>query len=156
MLLNANTLILEMNVTKTQRELFVVIDEMKNILEHFGKKLEQQKEESSNRISQLEACLRTTLAKFEQYIHQAIPAYTEKEEGMLKNEIDMLKEEINKVKHNMSDKIILRKGLTEKIKKTLWQINVANRNQTNTKISISTKCTIRNGKQISSYSKHSQ
>ena len=106
-----------MNVTKTQRELFVVVDEMKNILEHLGKKLEQQKEESSNRISQLEACLRTILAKFEQYIHQAIPASTEKEEGMHKIEIDMLKEEISKVKHNISDKVILREGLAEKIKK---------------------------------------
>ena len=41
MLLKDNTLTLEMKVTKTQRELFIVIDEMKNILEHFEKKLEQ-------------------------------------------------------------------------------------------------------------------
>ena len=35
-----------------------------------------------------------TLDKFEDYIHQAIPAYNEKEEiGMLKSEIETLKEE---------------------------------------------------------------
>ena len=66
MLLNANTPTLEMKETKTQRELFIVIDEMTNILEHFGKNLEQQKEDSSNRISQLEACLTTTRDEFEQ------------------------------------------------------------------------------------------
>ena len=36
---------------------------------------------------------------------------------MHKIEIDMLKEEISKVKHNISDKVILREGLAEKIKK---------------------------------------
>ena len=36
MLLNAN--ILEMKEKKTQRELFIVIGEMRNILEHLGKK----------------------------------------------------------------------------------------------------------------------
>ena len=60
MSLNANTLTLETKEMKTQRELFIVIDEMTNTLEHSGKKLEQQKEDSSNRISQLEACLTAT------------------------------------------------------------------------------------------------
>ena len=37
-----------------------------------------------------------TLDEFEHYIHQATPAYTEKEEiGMLKSEIETLKEENN-------------------------------------------------------------
>ena len=73
MLLNVNTPTLEMKETKTQRELFIVIDEITNTPEHFGKKLEQQKEDSSS------SCLTATLDEFEQYIHQAIPAYTEKE-----------------------------------------------------------------------------
>ena len=37
MLRNTNTPILEIQETKTQRELFIVIDEMANILEHFWK-----------------------------------------------------------------------------------------------------------------------
>ena len=49
--LNAYTPTLETKETKTQRELFIVVDEMTNTLEHFGKKSEQQKEDSSNRIS---------------------------------------------------------------------------------------------------------
>ena len=53
---------------------------MTNTLDHFGKKLEQQKEERSDRIPQLEARLTATLDEFEHYIYQAIPAYTEKEE----------------------------------------------------------------------------
>ena len=48
---NVNTPTLETKETKTQRELFIVIHEMTNTVEHFGKKLEQQKEDSSNRIS---------------------------------------------------------------------------------------------------------
>ena len=81
-----------------------------------GKKIEQQKEDSSNRISQLEACLTTTLDEFEQYIHHAIQAYTDKEEGkMLKNEIKTLKEENNKLKHDMSEKEVLMNGLAGKL-----------------------------------------
>ena len=86
--LNANTPTLEMKETKTQGELYIVINEMINTLEYFGKNIGQQNEDSSNRISQLEACLTATLDELEHYIHQAIPAYTEKEEtGMLKSEI---------------------------------------------------------------------
>ena len=78
---------------------------MANTLEHFGKKLEQQKEDGSNRITLLEACLTATLNEFEHYIHQALPAYTEKEEiGMLKNEIEKLKEENSKLEHDMWEK----------------------------------------------------
>ena len=99
---------------------------MTNIQEHFGKKLEQQKEDSSNKISQLEACLKATLDEFEQYIHQAIPAYTEKEEtGMLKNLIETLKEENSKLKYDMSEKEILIKSLRETLNKEkvkqMWQ-----------------------------------
>ena len=84
--LNANTPTLEMKETKTQGELYIVINEMINTLEYFGKNIEQQNEDSSNRISQLEACLTATLDEFEHYIHQAIPAYIKKEEiGMLKS-----------------------------------------------------------------------
>ena len=98
---NANTLTLETKETKTQRELYVVINEMTNTLEHFGKKIEQQNEDSSNRISQLEACLTAILSEFEHYIHQAISAYTEKGEiGMLKSEIETLKEN-SKLRHDM-------------------------------------------------------
>ena len=97
--LNANTPTLETKETKTQRELYIVIHEMTNTLEHFGKKIEQQKEDSSSRIRKLEACLMATLDEFEHYIHQAIPAYTEKEEiGMLKSEIETLKEENSKLR----------------------------------------------------------
>ena len=97
--LNAITLTLETKDMKTQRKLHIVINGKTNILEHFGKKIEQQNEDSSNRISQLEACLTATLDEFEHYIHQAIPAYTEKEEtGILKSEIETLKEENSKLK----------------------------------------------------------
>ena len=58
---------------------------MANTLEYSGKKIEQRNKDSSNRITQLEACLTATLDEFEHCIRQAIPAYTEKEEiGMLK------------------------------------------------------------------------
>ena len=67
MLLNASTPTLETKETITQRELHIVIDEMANTLEHFGKKIEQQNEYSSNRISQLEACLTPTLYDFQHY-----------------------------------------------------------------------------------------
>ena len=114
MSLNANTPTLETKETKSQRELFIVIHEMTNTVEHFGKKLEQQKEDSSNRISQLEACLTETLDDFEHYIHQAIPIYTEKEEiGILKSEIETLKEESTELKQDMYGKEILTKRLTE-------------------------------------------
>ena len=85
MLLNANTLTFEMKKMKIQRKLFLAIDEMKNILDRLGKKLEQQKEHSCNRISQLDTCLTISLDEFEQFIHNAFLAYTNKEEiGMLK------------------------------------------------------------------------
>ena len=67
MLLNASTPTLETKETITQRELHIVIEEMANTLEHFGKKVEQQNEYSSNRISQLEACLTATLYDFQHY-----------------------------------------------------------------------------------------
>ena len=57
MLLNAYTPTLEMKETKTQREVFIAIDEITNTLEHVGIKLRQQKEDSSNIISQLKAFL---------------------------------------------------------------------------------------------------
>lgn len=66
---------------------------MRNLLEHFGKTLEPQKQDSSSRISQLEVCLMTTIDEFEQNNHYPILAYTGKEEmGVLKNEIETLKE----------------------------------------------------------------
>ena len=77
---NANIPTLETKKTKTQKELYIVTNEKTNTLEHFGKKLEQQNEDSFNRINQLEACLTATLDKFEHYIRQEIPAYTKKEE----------------------------------------------------------------------------
>ena len=125
-LLNANTPTLEIKEAKTQTELFIVIDEIKDTLEHFGKKLEQQKEGSSNRINQLEVCLTRTLDEFAQYIQHAIPAYTDKEEiGMLKYEIKALKEETNKLKPDMSEKEILINSLTGKLNderaKQIWQ-----------------------------------
>ena len=85
MLLNANTLTFEMKEMKSQRKLFLAIDEMKNILDHLRKKLEQQKQHSCNRISQLDACLTISLDEFEQFFHNAFSAYTNKERiGMLK------------------------------------------------------------------------
>ena len=94
MLPNANMLTLETKEKKTQKELYIVINEVTNTLEHFGKKIEQQNGDSSNRISQLEACLAAALDEFKHDILQAIPAYTEKEEiGVPKSEIETLKEE---------------------------------------------------------------
>ena len=52
---------------------------MRNLLEHFGKTLEPQKQDSSNSISQVEVCLMTTLDEFEQYNHYLILAYNDKE-----------------------------------------------------------------------------
>ena len=72
----------------------------------FEKKIEQQNEGSS--------CFTATLDEFEHYIHQAIPAYIEKKEtGMLKSEIETLKEENSKLIHDMCEKDILMKRLTE-------------------------------------------
>ena len=88
--------------------------------------MEQQNEDSSNRISQLEACLTATLDELEHYIRQAIPAYTEKEEiGMLKSEIETLKEENSKLRQDICEKDISIKHLTETINeekdKQKWQ-----------------------------------
>ena len=69
MSLNINTPILETLGTKAQRELFIVTDEIRNTLEHFGKVLAQQNEDSSNRICQLEAYLTVTLDEFKHFIH---------------------------------------------------------------------------------------
>ena len=128
---------------------------MTNTLEHLGKRLEQQKEDSSNIITQLEACLTETLDEFKHYIRQVIPVYTEKEEiGMLKNEIEKRKEKNNKVKHDMCEKEILIKRLTQTLNGE--KANVANTNPTNTQTSISTKYAIRNEKKFCSTSKHSR
>ena len=126
MSLNADTPTLETRGTKTQRELFIVIEEITNTLGPSGIKLEQQKEDSFNRISQLEACLKTTLDDFEHYIHNAVPAYTEKEEiGILKSEIKTLNEENSKLKQDMYEKEILIKRLKEALNeekaKQIWQ-----------------------------------
>ena len=43
MSLNANRPTLETKETKTERETFIVIDEMTNTLEHFGKKVRATK-----------------------------------------------------------------------------------------------------------------
>ena len=54
------------------------------------------------------------LDEFEYYIHQATPAYTGKEEiGMLKSKIETLKEENSKLTHDMCEKDISIKRLTE-------------------------------------------
>ena len=74
---------------------------------------------------------------------------------MLKNETETLKEEISKLKHGMSEKEILIKT-KEKSKRRKGQTDVANKNPTNAKKSISTKCTIKNDKQICSTSKNSR
>ena len=123
---NANMPTLEMKETKNLRKFFIVVDEMTNILEYFCKKLGQQKEDSSNRIRQMEACLMTNLDEFEQYIHHAITAYSNKEEiRKLKSEIQKLQEENSKVKHDTSDKKILVKSITgelnQKRTKVMWQ-----------------------------------
>ena len=154
MSLNTNMPTLETKETKTQRELRIIINGMKNALEHFGKKIEQQNEDSSNRISQLEACLTATLDEFKHYIHQAIPAYTKKEEtGMLKTEIETLKEENSKLRNDMCEKDILIKHLTETLNEV--QTKVTNRNQTNGKRSVSSKYNAGHEKRICSTSKHS-
>ena len=46
MSLNANTPTMETKETKTQRGLYIVIDEMANRLEYFGKNIEQKNEDS--------------------------------------------------------------------------------------------------------------
>ena len=154
---NSNTPNLETKETKTQRELFIVIDKMTNTLEHFGNKLEQQKKDSSNKIRQLEACLTATLDEFEHYIYQAIPAYTEKEEiGMLKSEIETLKEENSKLKHDMCEKEILIKRLTETLNeekaKQMWQTEIRQTRKHQSRQNIP----LQNEKQILSTSKHSR
>ena len=107
MSLNANAPTLETKETKTQRELYIVIKEFSNTLEHFGKKIEQQNEDRSNRIDQAEGYLTATLNEFEHHIHQAIPAYTKTEQiGMLKSDIETLKEENSKLRHDMCEKDI--------------------------------------------------
>ena len=82
-----------------KRELFIVIDEMTNIFvkNNFRKKLEQQKEDSSNRISHLEACLTQTFGEFEQYIHRGILPYTNNEE------IEMLKTRLKRYKRKITN-----------------------------------------------------
>ena len=50
MWLKANMPTLEIKETKTQRKLIIVIDKMVNTLGFFEKKLEQEKEDSSNRF----------------------------------------------------------------------------------------------------------
>ena len=148
--LNANKVTLETKEMKTHRELHMVFNEMTNTLEHFGKLIEQQKEDSFNRISQVEACL---MATFEHYIYQAIPAYTEKREiGMLKSEVETLKEQNSKLRHDMCEKEILK--YDGEIKQRKDQTKVENRNQTNAKRSISSKYTVRHEKQFCSTSKH--
>ena len=117
---------METKKTTTQRELYIVINEMTNTLKHFGKKTEQQNEDSSNRISQLKAYLTATLDEFEHYIHQASPPYTEKEEiGLLKSEVEALKEENSKLRHDMCENDISIKRLTEALNeeraKRKWQ-----------------------------------
>lgn len=52
MLLNTTTPTLEMKEMKIKKWLFLVVDEMTDILEHFGKKLKQQKEDSWNSVNQ--------------------------------------------------------------------------------------------------------
>ena len=125
-LLNANTPTFEMKGVKTGKELYTAIDLMTSTLDHFGKKIEQQSEDSSSRIRQLEACLTATLDEFERYIHQAISAYTQQEEiGVLKSEIETLKEENSKLRQDMCEKQILIKRLTETLNvgkaKQKWQ-----------------------------------
>ena len=125
MSLNADTPTLETRGTKTQRELFIVIEEIINTLGHSGIKLEQQKEDSFNRISQLEAYLKTNLDDFEHYIHHAVPAYTKKEEiEILKSKIETLNEENSKLKQDMYEKEILIKRLKEALNeekaKQIW------------------------------------
>ena len=137
MSLNANTPTLETKETKTQRELFIVVDQMPNTLEHFAKKLVQQKKDNSNRISQLEFCLTATLDDSKHYSYQAFLAYSEKEEiGILKSEIETLKEENSKLKQDIN------KTSDRNIKRRKGQSNVANRNRVNAKTLISTKYTI--------------
>ena len=67
-----------------------------------------------------------SLGEFDHYIHQAIPAYTEKEvTGMQKSEIETLKLENSKLRQDMCEKEILMKRLTETLNeekaKQKWQ-----------------------------------
>ena len=115
-----------MKGVKTGRELYIAIDEMTSTRDHFGKTIEQQNEDSSSRIRQLEACLTATLDEFEHYIHQAISAYTQKEEiRVLRSEIETLKEENSKLRQDMYEREILIKRLTETLNvekaKQNWQ-----------------------------------
>ena len=51
--LNANTPTLRIKKPKTLRELFLVIYVMTDVLEPFGKKLGEQKQDSFNRINKM-------------------------------------------------------------------------------------------------------
>lgn len=89
---------LGMKGTNVQKKLYMVIGEITNTFENFQKKLDQQKEDSLNRIYQLEACLTATLDESEQCIHHTISRYTDiAEVWILIKEIEMLKEENSKL-----------------------------------------------------------
>lgn len=107
-----------MKGTNVQKKLYMVIGEIRNTFENFQKKLDQQKEDSLNRIYQLEACLTATLDESEQCIHHTIPQYTDIGEAwMLIKEIEMLKKENRKLKYDMNEKEILTNSLTGKFNK---------------------------------------
>ena len=72
--------------------------------------------------------------------------------GMLKSEIETLKEDDKKLREDIRDKEILIKRLTETLNEEMAKQNLANRNQTNAKISILSKYAIRHEKQICSTS----
>ena len=113
--LNANMPTLETKETKTQRESYIVIDEMTNTLEHFGKKKQNNKTKTAPTKS---TNWKPAWQQFEHYIHQAIPAYTEKEEiRVLKSEAETLKEGNSKLRHDMCEKEIFIKSLTETLNK---------------------------------------
>ena len=139
MSLNAKTPTLETKEMKTQTELFIVIDEMTNTLKHFGKQLEQKNEDSSNRISQLEACLMAIVDEFDFYIHQGILTYTEKKEiGMLKSNIENTKRQKQQTKTRYVGEKNINKTSEGNIKQRKFQTNMPNRELATTKTSILT------------------
>ena len=78
MLVNANTPTGFGNKKTESLERIIYSHSWNDILEHFRNKFEQQKEDNSKRASPLETSLMTTHNEFEQYIHHAIRAYTNK------------------------------------------------------------------------------
>ena len=108
--------------------MFLVVDEMTDILEHFGKKLKQQKEDSWNSVNQQKQS-RSLLDRNSWWVWAIYSLfnssiYWQKASMNAKNKFEMLKEESNKLKHKIGEKELLMISLMGQAKKRarkMWQ-----------------------------------